>query len=708
MSYLILDLETTIKKSYGRTANPFDKDNRIVAIGLKPQNEDVEGHYITYLKTGFKFFTPKFKVIVGHNIKFDLLYLWGYEALQDWFRRGGRIWDTQLAEYYLTGQQHKYPALRDIAVNKYGCPEREKLMEKYWGNKNTIVDEDGYLVEPGCGYYETFLGDFNEEDQPIYVSQLKEGYKHIIGSICTSEIPQELVLEDVKNDVLDTESIYLQQLEKAEELGMGRFLYLAMDGLLATTEAEYNGMYIDQTKLLENKKKLEIELSTKTEMFVNKILPYWYKNIDFSVSNPGHLSVLLFGGILKHKVIIPVLDAEGNCTYFKSGDKKDQIKTKKEIRDVEVKGLGISQAYGIETKRQGIYETNEEALLEVQKKVKGDTKEIITEILEIRKINKQLNTYYDNVLELIYDDSRIHPAFNHVSTDTGRLSASNPNVQNQPHAGESRVLEHFSSRFPRGSIVTGDYSQIEIVVQAQLSEDSIYITDVKKGIDFHTKRLALSEGCEYQYALKMIKEVKDPIWIEKRKQIKVFSFQRAYGAGSWLISQTTGIPEEQVKELIRLEDLEYCGLKEYNDQLELLVKATAKQLPNSPLKQGWYKTFTGKKYYTKQRFDKKGNIGWVVPQIKNYGIQGTAFDIAIIQLGKYWRENLIHNRDKYLFINMVHDSFMLDCKSEYIQEAVESLQFLTQIEKMCKEEFDYDWEIPVKLEVKTGDSWYEC
>ncbi len=57
---------------------------------------------------------------------------------------------------------------------------------------------------------------------------------------------------------------------------------------------------------------------------------------------------------------------------------------------------------------------------------------------------------------------------------------------------------------------------------------------------------------------------------------------------------------------------------------------------------------------------------------------------------------------------MVHDSFMLDCKAEYVQEASESMKVLTEIQRMCSEEFIYGWEIPVGLDVKTGDSWYNC
>ncbi len=130
MNYVVLDLETTTKEIFKRKGNFLF--NEIIAASCKT----LESHYTYYhtdnlLNNIFKCLN-KVDVIVGHNIKYDLLYLWKYPELQEFFKRGGKIWDTQLAEYILTGQQAKFSALRDLAVNTYGCKEREKYMENYW------------------------------------------------------------------------------------------------------------------------------------------------------------------------------------------------------------------------------------------------------------------------------------------------------------------------------------------------------------------------------------------------------------------------------------------------------------------------------------------------------------------------------------------------------------------------------------------------
>lgn len=224
MSYLVIDLETGSKKVYERVGNPWF--NPVIVMGMKAEEESeprtTEG--------AFEFFLTlrKTDLLIGHNIKFDLLHLWKHTLLQDAFRNGLQIWDTQLAEYILTGQRTKYAKLRTIAVEKYGCPERVKHIDEYF--------------EKG---------------------------------IDTADIPRELVLADVKADVLDTEQVYLQQRETAVIDGVNTLIEFQMDALLATTEMEYNGMHINQETLKKNKLELELELEKTKEELEKLIKPYW-------------------------------------------------------------------------------------------------------------------------------------------------------------------------------------------------------------------------------------------------------------------------------------------------------------------------------------------------------------------------------------------------------------------------------------------------
>jgi DNA polymerase I-like protein with 3'-5' exonuclease and polymerase domains len=238
MNILTFDLETTTKKSYGRKANPLDLDNKIVAIGLKYYNPGCDerdlgrasGLLGLYKQDFPKNWLSYVDVIVGHNIKFDLLYIWKRDDLQQWFKEGGQIWDTSLAHYILSGQQETYPQLRDIATRCYGCKSREKKMEKFWEKE-----------------------------------------------IDTKDIPEKLVIEDVKNDVIDTETILFKQIQLAKQKGMTRLIHLQMDALLATTEMEFNGMYVDKGILLQNKEIVKETLEDRMKEFLELIKPYWIK-----------------------------------------------------------------------------------------------------------------------------------------------------------------------------------------------------------------------------------------------------------------------------------------------------------------------------------------------------------------------------------------------------------------------------------------------
>lgn len=222
-NFLVFDLETNTKEMYGRKASPFYND--IVAIGLATATEEQSYYIYPHKLTEFKIDED---ILVGFNMTFDLLYLWHLDDLTNFFKRGGKVWDCQLAEFILSGQQHKYPALRDIAVSKYNCPFRDKVMEPYWAK-----------------------------------------------DIDTKDIPIDLVISDVVNDVKDTRAIYLQQLIKAEKLGMLPLIQERMDGLLACIEMEYNGMYIDQQKLEANQEELLTQV-TEVEKDLDKLIrKYW-------------------------------------------------------------------------------------------------------------------------------------------------------------------------------------------------------------------------------------------------------------------------------------------------------------------------------------------------------------------------------------------------------------------------------------------------
>lgn len=420
--------------------------------------------------------------------------------------------------------------------------------------------------------------------------------------------------------------------------------------------------------------------------------------IEFNPNSPQHLSALLFGATLQSEESEPVLNEDGNFYLYKSGEKQGQIKYQKVMKEVRFEGLGLKPLKEWKTKKAGVYQVGE-STLELIAQQPGIAADICKLILEIRGLKKQISTYYDSTLDFIDENGFVHAQFSHCATGTARLGCSKPNIQNQPDQVSSKVKQHFQTRYgTKGALISADYSQLEIIVQAQLSGDKQFIQDVIDGVDFHVKRLALQEGLEYSEVKQKVDS--EDAWKNKRKQVKGFSFARAYGAGVAKIASQTGMEEDAITDLIAAEALEY-------PRLTMWCEWNKEQVH----KQGYYTGFTGRRYNFKKyppKFHWQKQDSYSPTEIKNYIIQGSATaDIVLIMLGKFWREKALHNRDKYVIINTIHDSVMLDCRKEFVDQANKDLKTLERVQLMCYNYFNYDWIVPIKVDIALGTSWYD-
>ena len=438
-----------------------------------------------------------------------------------------------------------------------------------------------------------------------------------------------------------------------------------------------------------------------------------------NLNSPEQLSLLLFGGVQVLFEKVPVVDAAGNQVVIKSGINKNQLKLTRIEKPVCLKGFDLPvDVVTMKKKKEGVYSTDESTLLKIVNYLTTlDTLnekqqvclKIVNNLLKIRQLTKQIDTYYIGIKEKIdHNDDCVRASFLQMQTDTGRLSCTNPNIQNQPKAFDSKVKEHFVSRFTEGKIVEMDYSQLEVCIQAELSQDALFIEDIKNGIDFHCKRVAMKEKLPYDYIIDLVKQKKDPEFIEKRSKIKAFSFARQYGAGAAKISEQTGLTIDECKELIKLEDLNYPQLTEYNKRL---LKYVEKSTHGN---KGYYKAFTNRYYFftlevAPEWLKRKGiNFTYRPTQIKNYIVQGTATgDLLPIMLGKFWRKYIIYNRTKYLLINTVHDSIVCDCKLEFVDDLIIDLRFFENVYEHFYSKFNQKQMVPIKIDIKVGHSWYE-
>ena len=387
--YYVIDLETSVKNK-GETAvgsmqaSPFHPDNKIVLSGVHGK----AGTSITVEKVPLMPTIIATKVVmVGHNIKFDLLYLMREfpEGVQKALLDNVMLWDTMVVEYLISGMQFKFASLDDLAV-KYGGTLKDDRIKKYW--------ED----------------DVDTEDIPI------------------AELQQYL-----KNDLRNTEIVFLCQ--KVIAAGMPKMLdliELEMQSLADTVIAEYNGMYVDMDILAEDAIKLSEKLHEFEEYFKTV-------NPDINWSSPAQLSAFLFGGTIKiGEKEEPVLFGS-TPVYYKTGKKAGKPKVHK-INWIEtypgvIKGDHLVAS--LETDKS-TDEKNLKSLIELITSL-GLTWApnylaqigLLSKILDYRALYKDFHTYYTGIAKAVWPrDSCVHATFNHTATDTGRLSCSSPNLQN--------------------------------------------------------------------------------------------------------------------------------------------------------------------------------------------------------------------------------------------------------------------------------------
>lgn len=650
MKTIILDLETTIKQSARRVANPFDIDNYIVCIAYKFLDQD-KVYTFDYSSDVFHnvIMNNNVDVIVGQNIKFDLLYLLCAEKDTKWLK-SIYLYDTMFAEYLLTGQQSKFCSLNNLSI-KYGGTLKDDRVKEYWN-----------------------------------------------AGICTSEIPKDILYEYAKYDILNTELVYLKQQKSIKTLHMENLINANMDDLLATTLIEYNGMKIDSEfanqKLCEFGEPNYDELAQELPMD----LPF-----VFNWNSNDHISALLFGGDI-HYYTREIIGE------FKTGTRKGTPKSKLMERIYTFPGLQ-SQLRGQSTKKDGVFKVDDKVLVSLTSR-KGLVARIATKILKERDRAKQINTYYKPMVDLSRIDGLLHAELIHVQTNTGRLSSRNPNIQNWSKGSSSDIKACCVSRWgSEGTIVEIDASQLEIVVQAYLTQDDRMINEIKKGTDFHCLRLATKENMSYEDVYTLCKVTKDPEWDKKRTLTKTFSFQRAYGAGSKAISASTGIAEDDIKELIRAEDQLFPRVKEYNDTNIANVTRNRRIIGDAIC--GEMGSTTGRKYVFFEEdspdfLRKKGIMKTFSPtQIKNYPVQGFGAEILAVFRADLARK-LIGREDRVVMINTVHDSIIFDCKNNIVDQFKEwLLKESKNVIQLMETQYNLKINVPLEFDIKSGKNWKE-
>lgn len=330
----------------------------------------------------------------------------------------------------------------------------------------------------------------------------------------------------------------------------------------------------------------------------------------------------------------------------------------------------------IKKSKKGNYSTSEEILNELR-----NEHPIIPEILEYRELKKLLSTYIDNLPELISPKTgKIHTNFNQALTATGRLSSSNPNLQNIPIRTErgKEIRKAFIPSSPNNFIVSADYSQIELRLMAHLSGDSNFIEAFNNGKDVHTATAA-----------KIFKVSESEVTREQRSRAKTANFGIIYGISAFGLSQRLGISRTESKQLIEQYFNSYPGVKEYMNNMILQGR-----------EQGYVETIFKRKRYLPDINSRNAAVrAYNERNAINAPLQGSAADIIKVAMINIYRELKRENLKSKLILQ-VHDELIFDVPSPELNIVQDIIK--REMESVIK------LKVPLIAECGYGKNWLEA
>ena len=413
-------------------------------------------------------------------------------------------------------------------------------------------------------------------------------------------------------------------MKKLEEINaVDLFNNIDMPTVTVLANMQWNGMYADLEELNKFGNQLKEQLEIKTKMI------YEMAGEEFNINSTKQLGEILF-----EKMKLPVVKKT------KSG-----------------------------------YSTD----VDVLEKLKSEDP-IISEILDYRQLMKLNSTYVEGLKPYINPKTkRIHSFFHQTITATGRISSTEPNLQNIPTRFElgKQVRKIFKPE-PGKVYIDADYSQIELRVLAHMSEDTHMVQAFKDGEDIHR-----------QAASKVFKTPMEEVTKEQRSNAKAVNFGIVYGISDFGLGEQLGISRKIAKQYIEEYLQEYAGIKNFMDGMKEKAKET-----------GYVETLFNRRRYIPEL---KSN-NYMVRQFgeraaMNTPIQGTAADIMKIAMINVYKKLIEENLEAKIVLQ-VHDEMMIEAplaEAEKVKEIVK-----TEMESAIK------LNVPLIAEVSEAENWYEC
>lgn len=538
----------------------------------------------------------------------------------------------------LANQKAYYFIPRDLALNSdqfkrwLEDPEQKKLT---FDSKKVMVSLLRHDIRVKGITFDLLLASYlinpaeNSHDIPAISHRL--GYEDILfdeevyGKGAKLRIPEEAkVAEHVirkARALPQLQEAISVKLKENEQESLLRDLELPLAIILGEMEAR--GVRVDQEQL----NAMQVELKDRLTTIETEI--YQLAGKSFNINSPKQLGIVLF-----EDLNLPVIK-KTKTGYSTSADVLDKLE---------------------------------------------DKHPIITKILLYRQLGKLQSTYIEGLLKVIHNDNKIHTRFNQALTQTGRLSSTDPNLQNIPIRLEEgrKIRKAFIPSEKDWSILAFDYSQIELRVLAHIANDEKLITAFKEDRDIHT-----------QTAMDIFHIEADQVDDLMRRQAKAVNFGIVYGISDYGLSQNLKITRKEAQAFIDRYFESYPGVKKYMDDIVHQAKLT-----------GYVTTLMNRRRYlpeiTSRNFNQRS---FAERTAMNTPIQGSAADIikkAMIDLDLALKARKLSAR----LLLQVHDELILEAP----KDEVEQLKQL--VPKVMEEAVELI--VPLKVDSSVGKTWYDA
>ncbi|NVK05161.1 MAG: DNA polymerase I [Flavobacteriia bacterium] len=482
-----------------------------------------------------------------------------------------------------------------------------------------------YLLQPDMRHNMDLLAETYLSYRPVSIEALigKKGKSQ--GSMRDVEVDK--VVEYAGEDADITFQLYNKFKPGLDQGGVQKIFSEVETPLVPVLAAmEYEGINIDVDALNSYSKELEKELEELEKSIIEEA------GEPFNIGSPRQLGEILFG--------------------------------KMELMEKPKKT------------KSGQYSTSEDILAGLV-----DKHPIVQKILDWRQVGKLKSTYVDALPALVSKKTgRIHTTFNQTVAATGRLSSTNPNLQNIPIRTERgrKVRGMFIPRDSDHILLAADYSQIELRIIAALSNDESMISAFQKGEDIHAATAA-----------KVFDVALDEVTREQRSHAKTVNFGIIYGVSAFGLSQQTNLSRTEAKEVIDAYFRTYPGIRDYIDNQVELAK-----------NQGFVETMLGRRRYLKDINSRNAVVrGHAERNAVNAPIQGSAADVIKLAMIKI-HHRMIEEGLKSKMLLQVHDELVFDARRDELE----------RLEKLVVEEMQsaVELDVPLIVETGTGEDWLEA